>query len=71
MTTFVTLCSEPPTRRSCKAPGTLAGDRTQGSQQYSIRATRVDRRAAELLVADGSWRPPLPCAVRARVAHFT
>ncbi|GDY62218.1 hypothetical protein SAV14893_016110 [Streptomyces avermitilis] len=43
-----------PSRRSWKAPDTLAGDRTQGSQQYSIRATYVDRHAAQLLVEGGS-----------------
>ncbi|GEC08364.1 hypothetical protein SSP24_60190 [Streptomyces spinoverrucosus] len=40
------------------APDSLAGDRTQGSQQYSIWATCVDWHAAELLPGDGTW-PPL------------
>jgi hypothetical protein len=31
------------------SPGSRTGNRGQGSPQYSIRATEVDRRAAELL----------------------
>ncbi|GAB2468309.1 hypothetical protein GCM10027162_74480 [Streptomyces incanus] len=35
-----------PSRRYSGNPSTLRGDRTQGSQQYSIRAMCVDWRAA-------------------------
>ncbi|GAA3079754.1 hypothetical protein GCM10017562_55920 [Streptomyces roseofulvus] len=35
-------------------PGAPEGVRTQGSSMYSIRATRVDRRAAQLLGVRGS-----------------
>ncbi|GGO38347.1 hypothetical protein GCM10012286_13260 [Streptomyces lasiicapitis] len=75
---FATLSDQPrhpvqraPSRRSWLVPGTLAGDRTQGSQHYSIRATRVDRHAAELLMGEGSWRQPVPRDVRSDVASFT
>ncbi|GGQ78857.1 hypothetical protein GCM10010261_12600 [Streptomyces pilosus] len=50
MTKRVTLCNKPPSRRSSKVPGTLTGDRTQGSQQYSIWATCVDWRAAQRIL---------------------
>ena len=43
-----------PSWRSLKAADALAGDRTQGSQQYSIRATCVDWRAAQLLARGGA-----------------
>ncbi|GAA3845363.1 hypothetical protein GCM10022403_091610 [Streptomyces coacervatus] len=43
-----------PSRQSLKVTDALAGDRTQGSQQYSIRATCVDWRAAQLLATDGT-----------------
>ncbi|GGZ45864.1 hypothetical protein GCM10010308_15790 [Streptomyces vinaceusdrappus] len=45
-----------PSRRSFTVPGPLSGDRTQGSQQYSIRATCVDWHAARL-PARGGVRP--------------
>ncbi|GAA1221483.1 hypothetical protein GCM10009646_05720 [Streptomyces aureus] len=60
-----------PSRRSWKAPGTLTGDRTQGSQRYSIRATRVDRHAIEVLMGDGSWVRGITRSGFTDVACFT
>ncbi len=44
-----------------KGPDTQGGDRIQGSQHYSIRATWVDRHAVEVLPGHGS------CHTSARV----
>ncbi|GHB18691.1 hypothetical protein GCM10010377_05550 [Streptomyces viridiviolaceus] len=46
-----------PSRRSFKVLNPLSGDRTQGSQQYSIRATCVDWHAVQLLARGGTRSP--------------
>ncbi|GAA2434111.1 hypothetical protein GCM10010421_24420 [Streptomyces glaucus] len=46
-----------PFRRSVRVLRTLTGDRTQGSQQYSIRATCVDWHAARLPARGATWPP--------------
>ncbi len=53
-----------------KAPDSLAGDRTQGSQQYSIWTTCVDCRAAELLPGSGTWARGADFSITS-VAYFT
>ncbi|GGR88869.1 hypothetical protein GCM10010220_46660 [Streptomyces parvulus] len=47
-----------PSWRSFKAQNPLSGDRAQGSQQYSIRATCVDWHAAQLLARGRAWPSP-------------
>ncbi|GAA3532509.1 hypothetical protein GCM10022295_13100 [Streptomyces osmaniensis] len=59
-----------PSRRSLKATDAQAGDRTQGSPQYSIWATCVDWHAAQLL-ARGMTRPWVGGFWTLNVAYFT
>ncbi len=52
------------------APDAQAGDRTQGSQQYSIWATCVDWHATQFLPESASW--PFPTgSVTSDAAQFT